>query len=48
MTNDDKIRDDKLQKILNYKQQKYQYYHMETLKNMAILQTKKYYPLIKE
>ena len=48
MTIDDKIRDEKLQMILREKQQKYQQYHLEKLKNMNILQVKKYYLPIKE
>ena len=48
MTIDDKIRDEKLQMILREKQQKYQQYHPEKLKNMNILQVKKYYLPIKE
>ena len=45
MTNDDKIRDEKLQ---YEKQQKYQHYHLEKLINMNTLQVKKYCFLIKD
>ena len=34
--------------ILTKKHQKYQYYHLEKLVNMNILQVKKYYLLIKD
>ena len=34
--------------ILTEKQEKYQHYDLEKLRNMKILQVKKYYPHIKE
>ena len=48
MAIDDKIRDEKCNTILTEKQQKHQYYRLEKLINMNILQVKKYYLLIKE
>ena len=50
MTIIEKIRDVKMQyniTILTAEQQKYQFYHLEKLINMNILQAKKYYNLIK-
>ena len=44
MTNDDKIKDKKLQ---YEKQQEYQHYHKVKLINMNILKVKKCYDLIK-
>ena len=48
MTNDDKIRDEKLDVILIEKQQKYQDYHSKKLINVNLLQVMKCYLLIKE
>ena len=59
MTNDDKIRDEKIQydirraekqkrrEAASSNQKKYQHYHPEKLINMNILQVKKYWHLIK-
>ena len=47
MTIDDEIRDGKIQYNINKEQQKYQYYHLEKLMNINILQAKKYYLLVK-
>ena len=48
MTIDDNIRDEKLQYGINREAAKHQLDQLEKLKNMNILQVKKYYLLIKE
>ena len=48
MTNNDKIMMKSYNMILTAKQQKYQDYHLEKLRNMNILHLKKYYLLIKK
>ena len=45
MTIDDKIRDETLQYDINREAKKYQLYYDITLRNMNILQVKKYYLL---
>ena len=46
MANDGKIRDKKLQHIINRKAAKNQYYHQKKFININILQAKKYYIMI--
>ena len=48
VTNDDKIRDEKLQYYVKEKQLEYQHYHLEKMISMNILQVKKYCFLIKD
>ena len=47
MTNDDKIRDEKLQCNFNREAASIEHYHWVNLINMNLLQVKKYYHLIK-
>ena len=47
MTNDDKIRDEKLQCNINREAASIEHYHRVNLINMNLLQVKKYYHLIK-
>ena len=48
MTKEDEISDEKLQYDLTKKQQKSPHYHQVKLRNINILQVKKYYLLMKE
>ena len=47
MTNDDQIKDEKLQYNINREAAKYRPYHKAKLISLNILQVKKYYLLIK-